>query len=131
MRAKPQRKKGLARGLALLAAVTLALAWAVVPIAWGVVTSLKPALQILTNPPSWVPSPATLDYEKLDWLNGVYLRTLQPEEYAHWLDRWLAQHGIEWRQEMVHATVPVPPSVPNEPKASPLSSTEHHDSVTV
>jgi multiple sugar transport system permease protein len=58
MRAKPS----LARGLALLAAVTLALAWAVMPIAWGVVTSLKPALQILTNPPSWFPSPATLDH---------------------------------------------------------------------
>ena len=32
-----------------------------------------------------VPSPATFDYEKLDWLNGVYLRNLQPDEYAHWL----------------------------------------------
>src|SRR6185437_9597227 len=27
-------------------------------------------------------SPATLDTQKLDWLNGVYLRNLQPEEYA-------------------------------------------------
>jgi glutamyl-tRNA synthetase len=54
-----------------------------------------------------VPSPATLDYQKLDWLNGVYLRNLQPDEYAHWLDKWLAQHGIEWPQEIVHATVPL------------------------
>jgi glutamyl-tRNA synthetase len=54
-----------------------------------------------------VPSPATFDYQKLDWLNGVYLRNLQPEEYAHWLDRWLAQHGIDWPQERVHATVPL------------------------
>src|SRR5438067_6035539 len=53
-----------------------------------------------------VPSPATLDYQKLDWLNGVYLRELQPEEYAHWLDKWLAQHGIDWPRETVHATVP-------------------------
>ncbi len=30
-----------------------------------------------------VPSPATFDYKKLDWMNGVYLRDLQPEEYAH------------------------------------------------
>ena len=27
-------------------------------------------------------SPATFDYEKLDWMNGVYLRALPPEEYA-------------------------------------------------
>ena len=30
-----------------------------------------------------VPSPATFDYKKLDWMNGVYLRDLQPDEYAH------------------------------------------------
>jgi glutamyl-tRNA synthetase len=54
-----------------------------------------------------VPSPATLDYEKLDWLNGVYLRNLQPEEYAHWLDKWLDEHGIDWPRETVHATVPL------------------------
>ena len=29
------------------------------------------------------PSPATFDYQKLDWLNGVYLRALSPDEYAH------------------------------------------------
>ena len=28
------------------------------------------------------PSPATFDYEKLDWLNGVYLRELTEDEYA-------------------------------------------------
>ena len=54
-----------------------------------------------------VPSPATFDYQKLDWLNGVYLRNLQPDEYAHWLDKWLADHGIDWPQETVHATVPL------------------------
>ena len=26
-----------------------------------------------------VPSPATFDYKKLDWMNGVYLRNLQPD----------------------------------------------------
>jgi glutamyl-tRNA synthetase len=54
-----------------------------------------------------VPSPATFDYQKLDWLNGVYLRNLQPDEYAHWLDKWLLQHGVDWPQETVHATVPL------------------------
>src|SRR5579875_1053522 len=29
-----------------------------------------------------VPSPATFDYQKLDWLNGVFLRELPPEAYA-------------------------------------------------
>src|SRR4051812_20855741 len=43
-----------------------------------------------------VPSPATFDYKKLDWMNGVYLRNLQPEEYAHFLERWLDEHGIDW-----------------------------------
>ena len=41
-------------------------------------------------------SPATFDYEKLDWMNGVYLRELQPDEYAHDLDRWLGEQGIDW-----------------------------------
>jgi len=53
------------------------------------------------------PSPATFDYQKLDWLNGVYLRNLQPDEYAHWLDKWLDQHGIDWPHETIHATVPL------------------------
>ena len=43
-----------------------------------------------------VPSPATFDYQKLDWLNGVYLRNLQPDEYAHWLCKWLRERGIDW-----------------------------------
>jgi glutamyl/glutaminyl-tRNA synthetase len=36
-------------------------------------------------------SPATFDFQKLDWMNGVYLRDLQPEEYALDLRRWLAE----------------------------------------
>jgi glutamyl-tRNA synthetase len=52
-------------------------------------------------------SPATLDLEKLDWMNGVYLRDLQPDEYAHWLDKWLTEHDIDWPREIVHATVPI------------------------
>jgi glutamyl-tRNA synthetase len=54
-----------------------------------------------------VPSPATFDYQKLDWMNGVYLRELQPEEYAHWLIRWLEQHGYDWPTERVTATTPL------------------------
>ena len=54
-----------------------------------------------------MPSPATFDYEKLDWMNGVYLRDLQPDEYAHDLCEWLAEQGIDWPMERVHATVPL------------------------
>jgi glutamyl-tRNA synthetase len=54
-----------------------------------------------------VPSPATFDYQKLDWMNGVYLRNLQPEEYAHDLLKWLRPHGIDWPEERVRATVPL------------------------
>ena len=54
-----------------------------------------------------VPSPATFDYKKLDWMNGMYLRALQPDEYAHFLERWLREHDIDWPQQRVFATVPL------------------------
>ena len=54
-----------------------------------------------------VPSPATFDYKKLDWMNGMYLRALQPEEYAHFLERWLREHDIDWPVERVIATAPL------------------------
>ena len=53
------------------------------------------------------PSPATFDYEKLDWLNGVHLRALPPDEYAHDLLRWLGEQGIDWPADRVRATVPL------------------------
>jgi glutamyl-tRNA synthetase len=54
-----------------------------------------------------VSSPATFDYKKLDWMNGVYLRELQPDEYAHFLCQWLDEQGIGWPQDRVRATVPL------------------------
>jgi len=54
-----------------------------------------------------VPSPATFDYKKLDWMNGMYLRALQPDEYAHFLERWLQEHDIDWPQQRVFATAPL------------------------
>jgi glutamyl-tRNA synthetase len=54
-----------------------------------------------------VPSPATFDFQKLDWMNGVYLRALQPDEYAHFLARWLDEQGIDWPRDMVNATAPL------------------------
>jgi glutamyl-tRNA synthetase len=40
-------------------------------------------------------------------MNGVYLRNLQPDEYAHWLCKWLEERGIDWPKDKVHATVPL------------------------
>jgi glutamyl-tRNA synthetase len=52
-------------------------------------------------------SPATLDYAKLDWMNGVYLRALPPGEYAERLVRWLEEQGSEWDAERVRAAAPL------------------------
>jgi glutamyl-tRNA synthetase len=52
-------------------------------------------------------SPATLDYEKLDWMNGVYLRTLPPEEYADRLVAYLRDQGVDWPEERIHAAAPL------------------------
>jgi glutamyl-tRNA synthetase len=52
-------------------------------------------------------SAATFDYEKLDWLNGVYLRELTPESYAEALLGWLAEQGIDWPAERVRRSVPL------------------------
>ncbi len=38
-------------------------------------------------------SPATFDYAKLDWMNGVYLRALPPEEFADRLIAYLRERG--------------------------------------
>src|SRR3989442_10076769 len=56
-----------------------------------------------------VPSPATFDYEKLDWLNGVYLRALPPEEYADELVRFLREQGYDWDEDLVRRAAPIVP----------------------
>jgi glutamyl-tRNA synthetase len=52
-------------------------------------------------------SPATLDYAKLDWMNGVYLRDLPVEEYAGRLVTWLREQGYDWPDERVRAAAPL------------------------
>jgi glutamyl-tRNA synthetase len=54
-----------------------------------------------------VSSPATFDYKKLDWMNGVYLRELADEEYAAALLTWLREHELAWPEDRVRATVPL------------------------
>jgi glutamyl-tRNA synthetase len=53
------------------------------------------------------PSPATLDYRKLGWMNGMYLRALSPEEYADALVLWLGEAGYDWDAVRVRETVPL------------------------
>jgi glutamyl-tRNA synthetase len=53
------------------------------------------------------PSPATFDYAKLDWLNGVHLRALGPERYADALVEWLVEQGIDWPPELVRRSAPL------------------------
>jgi glutamyl-tRNA synthetase len=52
-------------------------------------------------------SPATFDYAKLDWMNGVYLRDLPPDEYAARLVGYLRQRGLDWPEERVRAAAPI------------------------
>jgi glutamyl-tRNA synthetase len=52
-------------------------------------------------------SPGTFDYDKLDWMNGVYLRALDPDAYAEALLTWLREQGYDWDEQVVRATVPL------------------------
>jgi glutamyl-tRNA synthetase len=53
------------------------------------------------------PSPATFDYEKLDWMNGKHLRALSGDEYADALVLWLGELGFDWNAARVRETVPL------------------------
>jgi glutamyl-tRNA synthetase len=53
------------------------------------------------------PSPAVFDYQKLEWLNGVHLRMLSPEEYADRVVTYLREQGIEWDEELVRRAAPL------------------------
>jgi glutamyl-tRNA synthetase len=50
------------------------------------------------------PSPATFDYKKLDWMNGVYLRALPRDEYANALIEYL---GPSWDPDKVRKIAPL------------------------
>jgi glutamyl-tRNA synthetase len=54
-----------------------------------------------------VPSPAAFDYEKLDWINGVYLRALPPDAYAEELVRFLRDAGYDWDEELIRRAAPI------------------------
>ena len=52
-------------------------------------------------------SAAVFDYDKLRHLNGVYLRSLAPDEYAERLVAHLRDQGYEWDEELVRKVAPL------------------------
>jgi glutamyl-tRNA synthetase len=52
-------------------------------------------------------SPATFDYTKLDWLNGLYLRELPADAYAQALFAFLRERGIDWNEDRIRAAAPL------------------------
>ena len=52
-------------------------------------------------------SPAIFDFKKLEWMNGVYLRALSPEEYADRLVAYLREQGYDWDEELVRKAAPL------------------------
>jgi glutamyl-tRNA synthetase len=52
-------------------------------------------------------SPATFDYAKLDWMNGVYLRALDESAYADTVLGYLRERGVDWPEPDVRAMAPI------------------------
>jgi glutamyl-tRNA synthetase len=52
-------------------------------------------------------SPATFDYERLRWMNGVYLRAMEPAEYADALVTYLRERGSGWPEQRVRMAAPL------------------------
>jgi len=46
-------------------------------------------------------------WKKLEWLNGVHLRSLSDEEYGDRLVTYLRERGIDWPEADVRETVPL------------------------
>jgi glutamyl-tRNA synthetase len=53
------------------------------------------------------PSPAQFDYAKLEWMNGVYLRAMPQDDYAHALLLWLGEQGYDWDAALVARAAPL------------------------
>jgi len=52
-------------------------------------------------------SPATFDYAKLDWMNGVYLRDLDADAYAAALLTFLREQGSAWDEARIREAAPI------------------------
>jgi glutamyl-tRNA synthetase len=53
------------------------------------------------------PSPSQFDYDKLDWMNGVYLRALPVGDYADVLVAYLRDQGYDWDEQLIRAAAPL------------------------
>jgi glutamyl-tRNA synthetase len=53
------------------------------------------------------PSPAQFDYAKLDWMNGMYIRALPPEDFAQALIVYLGEQEYDWDAELVRKAAPL------------------------
>jgi glutamyl-tRNA synthetase len=53
------------------------------------------------------PSSAQFDYAKLDWMNGVYIRALPEDAFAHALILWLGEQGYDWDAVLVRKAAPL------------------------
>jgi len=53
------------------------------------------------------PSPAQFDYDKLDWMNGVYLRAMPVDAYADALVRYLREQDYDWDEALIRAAAPL------------------------
>jgi glutamyl-tRNA synthetase len=52
-------------------------------------------------------SPAVFDFQKLEWLNGVYLRELPPDEYADRLVAYVREQELDWDEDLVRRAAPL------------------------
>ncbi|MCK6530804.1 glutamate--tRNA ligase [Myxococcota bacterium] len=53
------------------------------------------------------PTGAAFDYQKLDWLNGVWIRKMEPAAFARLLGEWLGREGIEAGEATLAAVGPL------------------------
>src|SRR5919109_963273 len=52
-------------------------------------------------------SATAFDYQKLEWMNGVHLRALEPDEYADRLVSYLRERGLGWDEKLVRRAAPL------------------------
>jgi ABC-type glycerol-3-phosphate transport system permease component len=72
-----QRKKGQRTiDIVTYVALVAAAAFALLPLLWGLSTSLKPAVEASTWPPTWIPKHLTLDHYATVLNNPKYIRYL-------------------------------------------------------
>ena len=53
------------------------------------------------------PGPGTFDFAKLDWMNGVYIRALDPVAFADTVVRFVEERGLDWPAARVREVAPV------------------------